>query len=82
MEVYLQDNTNAQDYTDSNWSDRVYDYLVKQENGYLCISLQKDGSTTADYYDENFKFVRQQIIPEELQIPGGFFEGKDYFYLV
>ena len=64
--VYLRDNRNAQDYTDSNWAERVNHYLVKREDGYMSVSLQQDGNAIAEYFDEDFVFQRQVTIEKEL----------------
>lgn len=80
--VYLRDNRNAQDYTDSNWAERVNHYLVKREDGYMSVSLQQDGNAIAEYFDEDFVFQRQVTIEKELPMAGGFFEGRDFYFLV
>lgn len=80
-DIWISDNRNTQDYTGDNWADRMYNYLTSTENGYMRIQLKKDGTLYADYFDRAFVFRSQKIIPGELTMPGGFYEGKDSYYL-
>lgn len=80
--TYLNDNRNANDYSDYDWTKPVYNYLVKVEKGYMRVHLKKDGTTYIEYFDENFKFVSQIVIETELSMSGGFYEGKENYFLV
>lgn len=80
--VYLNKDEGTQDYTNSNWAEIVYNYLVPVQNGYMRVHIKKDGTTYAEYYDKQFQFLSQKVISAELPLPGGFFAGANDYYLV
>ncbi len=80
-EIWFTDNRNAQDYTGNNWTNKIYNYLIPVQDGYMRVVLKKDGTTCIEYYNKQFEFLSQKIISKELPIQGGFYEGKNNYYL-
>ena len=73
------DNRNKQDYI--QWSEPVYSYLTVEDNGFYRVEYV-DNQLLIEKY--NSKFVRQsskKILPE-LKLFGGFYAGKNAFYVV
>ena len=82
LKVYLNKDHGAQDYTNRNWAQIVYNYLVPVQNGYMRVHMKMDGTTYAEYYDKQFQFLSQKVISAELPLAGGFFAGENNYYLV
>lgn len=82
VKTYLTDNRNAQDYTGQNWSKHIYNYLVELDSGYMRVYLKWDDAIYVEYFDNNYQFQNQKVIRPELSMFGGFYAGKDNYYLV
>lgn len=80
--TYLNDNRNAQDYTSQNWTEKVYNYLLKVDGQYMRVHLKQDGTAYIEYFDAAYHFVTQKVIQPELPIAGGFYAGRDNYYLI
>lgn len=80
--TYLNDNRNAQDYTSQNWTEKVYNYLLKVDGQYMRVHLKQDGTAYIEYFDAAYHFVKQKVIESELPIAGGFYAGRDNYYLI
>lgn len=80
--TYLNDNRNAQDYTSQNWTEKVYNYLLKVDGQYMRVHLKQDGTTYIEYFDAAYHFVTQKVIQPELPLIGGFYAGRDNYYLI
>ena len=83
VSVYLNDNVNTRDYFEGGrWSSVVNSYLFADHTRYQRVYAQWDGTVYAECYDMSFDFVSQKRIEAELPIFGGFYAGKDAYYLV
>ncbi len=56
-------------------------YLVSTSSGYMRV-FQDDKKVRIENYDKNFNLKSKKSITMELSIWGGFFAGKDAYYLV
>ena len=71
----------AQSNIDGSNALRPADYIAAAKNGYMRVCY--DGSKVrVEYYDESFKLTRTKTIKMELPLWGGFYEGKDNYYLI
>ncbi|MDE6142245.1 MAG: Ig-like domain-containing protein, partial [Bacilli bacterium] len=62
---------------------RRYSSLVSVSNGYMRVFYDKTNKNVGvEYYDENFNITKKNKIALELPIYGGFYAGKDAYYLV
>lgn len=75
----MSDNRNQQNYTHA-WSKPMNSYLVSTGNGYMRVE-NRDNQILVEYYDDALKFQSQKFIPGELDIFGGFYAGREYYYL-
>ena len=80
--TYLNDNRNAQDYTGQHCTENVYNYLLKVDGQYMRVHLKQDGTAYIEYFDAAYHFVKQKVIESELSIAGGFYAGRDNYYLI
>ncbi|MBR0342922.1 MAG: leucine-rich repeat protein [Oscillospiraceae bacterium] len=59
--------------------------LVPVSDGYMRVVYDyanKEYDIVVEYYDSNFKFQKRGYIKKELPVWGGFYKGKDAYYLV
>lgn len=78
--TYVTDNVSLQDY--STRSSCIRSYLVPENTGYLRIYAMSDGKVLTEHYDYSFTYLSQKYIEAELPIFGGFYAGKENYYLV
>lgn len=68
-----------------NWQDNVYSYLYVNDAGNL-VRVEYDDSARAlicqEYNKETKELISSDLIDIELPEFGGFFAGKDYYYVV
>lgn len=77
---YIESNKTSQDYKIN--SSCVKSYLFKDSDRYCRVHALKNGDVFIGYYDIYYNLLNQKIIKAELPIFGGFFEGKNYNYIV
>lgn len=69
-------------YNYIRYATTIKSYLVNCGNGNL-MRVQSDGSNVyAEYYNSDFNVIQNKNIEKELPIFGGFYEGKDAYYIV
>lgn len=73
-------NRNANDY--SIIAQVVNSYLTHNDDGSYSRIEYSDGQVIIENYSADFKLVSQMEIVNELPLFGGFYEGKDYYFLV
>ncbi|MBE6471892.1 MAG: hypothetical protein E7000_09430 [Coriobacteriaceae bacterium] len=74
-------NVNGQDY--ERWSAPVKSYLVATDDGYMRVQGDVTGyGVVVVYYDKDFNAKSRKVIPQELELFGGFYYGDGNYYLV
>lgn len=77
------DNGGKQNY--KTWSNVVQSYLVSCDDGTL-MRLQSGFSNmegySVEYYDASYQLIKAKEIPRELPIFGGFYKGKDAYFIL
>lgn len=69
-------------YNYIRYATTIKSYLVNCGNGNL-MRVQSDGSNVyVEYYNSDFNVIQNKNIEKELPIFGGFYEGKDAYYIV
>lgn len=76
----VTNNLGRQNY--SVWSSTVKSYLVDNGDGTLARVEATNAGVTVERYDSEYQFLSRQVLPMELPLFGGFYEGADYFFLV
>lgn len=76
----VTNNLGRQNY--SVWSATVKSYLVDNGDGSLSRVEATNASVTVERYDTAYQFLSRQVLPMELPLFGGFYEGTDYYFLV
>ncbi len=57
--------------------------LVPLSSGYMRVFYDKiNNNIGIEYYDDNFKIIKKNKIELELSVYGGFYAGKDAYYIV
>lgn len=65
------------------WSDPVYSYLIKDEQGgFTRVEYKKGSVVYVENWSTDFKLQSSKQITKELPIFGGFYSGKDNNYIV
>lgn len=80
-------NQNNQNYY-AYYQNTVASNLVKENNVYMRVEATR--MTTFDstpriivnYFDNNFKFLGEKVVPLELPIYGGFYNSDNYYFLI
>ena len=61
-------------------------YLTKTDNGYMRVFYDRRGTEKPyigiEYYDRSFHLLNRKKLKMEMDMWGGFYEGKDAFYIV
>ena len=73
------DNTNEQNYT--TWSSPMYSYLTKEDDGYYRVECV-NSKLLIEKYDLDFVRQSSRIMEPELEKFGGFYAGKNAYYVV
>lgn len=67
----------------NNWASVVNSYLVEDGAESVCrVEAVNDSVVIEKYRKEDFTLLSSQKLPYELSLFGGFFAGKEYYYLV
>ncbi|MCH5182905.1 MAG: dockerin type I repeat-containing protein [Oscillospiraceae bacterium] len=76
------DNIEQQDYYD--WSTPVYSYLTKSAEGELMRvqANRADGSYQVEYFDADYRSLRDVQVPRELPLFGGFYAMENSYYIL
>ena len=72
-------NLDRQNY--SVYGSPVTSYLIDNRDGTLTRVETADSGITVERYDAEYQFLSRQVLPMELPLFGGFYEGTDYFFL-
>ena len=72
-------NLDRQNY--SVYGSSVTSYLIDNRDGTLTRVETADSGITVERYDAEYQFLSRQVLPMELPLFGGFYEGTDYFFL-
>lgn len=73
-------NKSMQNYT--MYSKPMTSFLTYSNSQYMRVEYLKYSPVVVTYYDTSFSPVSQRKIPLELENCGGFYEGKDCYFLV
>ncbi len=81
-EEFSGSNASLQNYY--TWASPVKSYLSLQSDGRLMRVqyLPSDGRVLAEYYNSEYELASRKYIPQELPVFGGFFEGRDAYYIL
>ena len=61
----------------------INSYLVTTNNGYMRVYYDENSKKVGiEYYDSNFNITSTKSIAMELSLWGGFYKGKDAYYLI
>lgn len=61
----------------------INSYLVTANNGYMRVYYDENSNKVGiEYYDSNFNITSTKSIAMELSMWGGFYKGKDAYYLI
>lgn len=76
-------NINGQDYA-ARWATTVKSYLFENDNsGLTRVEYIPSGNKVIiEDYSSSYKLLSSRTIPLELSVWGGFFKGKDSYYIV
>lgn len=74
-------NFNANNYI-GNWSRIVKSYLVDNHDNTLTRIECIGNNLIVEKYNSDFKFLNGFDVPMELDVFGGFYESKDYYFVV
>ena len=81
MTPVISTNINRQNYVSFNGS-LMSSYLVEADGNLMRVEYVGGKGVYAEIFNEDFTFVSRKYIKMELPKFGGFFEGKDYYFLV
>ena len=81
MTVSAADKLLPKAYDNLNINLIKHSYLVATDNGYMRV-FYDENKINIEYYDNNFNITSKKTVAKELEIFGGFFAGKDAYYLV
>lgn len=73
-------NLSGQDY--QTYGLPIQSYLIPQPDGTVQRLEYYDKTLTLESYDAGFHFLSRRSLPMELPLFGGFYEGKDHYFLV
>ena len=77
--TFINSNVNRQNYI--VWSQCVKSYLGEEQGGYYRVQVIADEDILVDHYSGEWQYISQQWIQRELPIFGGFYEGKNAFFV-
>ena len=66
----------------SRWASVIRSYLVDCDDGRLMRVYLGSKGYYVEYYDSNFNLLESKTIDKELSLLGGFYAGKDAYYIV
>lgn len=66
----------------SRWASVIRSYLVGCDDGRLMRVYLGSKGYYVEYYDSNFNLLESKTIDKELSLLGGFYAGKDAYYIV
>ena len=66
----------------SRWASFIRSYLVGCDDGRLMRVYLGSKGYYVEYYDSNFNLLESKTIDKELSLSGGFYAGKDAYYIV
>lgn len=66
----------------SRWASFIRSYLVGCDDGRLMRVYLGSKGYYVEYYDSNFNLLESKTIDKELSLLGGFYAGKDAYYIV
>ena len=66
----------------SRWASFIRSYLVGCDDGRLMRVYLGSKGYYVEYYDSNFNLLESKTIDKELSLLGGFYAGKDDYYIV
>ncbi len=81
-EEFTGNNSSSQNYY--TWASPVKSYLSLLDGGRLMRVqyLPSDGRVLVECRDSTYNLVSRRYIPQELPLFGGFFDGKDAYYIL
>ena len=78
--TYREDNIEANHYEYGNHVNRSF--FTTADNGYMRLYGADNGTVFVEYYDSDFIFCSNVIIPSGLPIFGGFYEDENSYYVL
>ena len=66
----------------SRWASFIRSYLVGCDDGRLMRVYLGSKGYYVEYYDSDFNLLESKTIDKELSLSGGFYAGKDAYYIV
>ena len=66
----------------SRWASVIRSYLVGCDDGRLMRVYSGSKGYYVEYYDSDFNLLESKTIDKELSLLGGFYAGKDAYYIV
>ncbi|WP_407384355.1 leucine-rich repeat protein [Ruminococcus sp.] len=78
--TYREDNIEGNHYDYVNSVNRSF--FRKTADGYLRLYGTDNGTVFVEYYNEDFEFLKNAVVPSGLPIFGGFYENDSHYYVL
>lgn len=80
--AYAGDNFDSAKYEWNQWYHTIKSYLTVCEDGKLMRVQALEKKLLIEYYDADYKLLSQKTVKFDLTIWGGFYAGRDAYYVV
>ncbi|MBR6825285.1 MAG: leucine-rich repeat domain-containing protein [Oscillospiraceae bacterium] len=78
----VTDNNDYYKYAYDRWASPIRSYLTENADGSLTRVEYTGTDITVEVFNQDFTFRSRKVLPMELPLFGGFYEGRDYYFLV